>query len=42
MLWIFVQKVERVKQLYFGKFDESFYGLARGTFRYVVDSRNSR
>jgi hypothetical protein len=39
MFWIFVQKVERVKQLYFGKFDEGFYGFARETFHFAVDSK---
>jgi len=41
MLWIFVQKVERAKQLYFG-FDEGFHGLVRKTFHFVVHSKNSR
>ncbi len=42
MLWIFVQKVEKVEQLYFGRFDEGFNGFTRKTFHSAIDSRNSR
>jgi hypothetical protein len=42
MFWIFVQKVERVKQLYFGRFDEGFYGFAKETFHSAIDSKYSR
>jgi hypothetical protein len=42
MFSIFVQKVERVEQLYFGSFDECFHGLAGETFHFEVDLINSR
>ncbi len=42
MFWEFVQKVKKVKQLYFGKFDEGFHFFAKTTFHFVVDSRDSR
>jgi hypothetical protein len=39
MFWIFVQKVKRAKQLYFGRFDEGFHDFARETFHSEVDSK---
>jgi len=42
MFWIFVKKVERVKQFYFGRFDEGFYGFARETLHSIVDSKYFR
>jgi hypothetical protein len=34
---VFVKKIERAKQLYFGRFDEGFYDLTRVTFHSLVD-----
>ncbi len=31
------KKVEKEKQLYFGKFDEGFHGFVRDTFHSIVD-----
>ncbi len=41
MFWVFVQKVERTKQLYFDRF-VGFHDLVRATFHFVIDSRDSR
>jgi hypothetical protein len=41
MLRIFVQKVERAKQLYFGRFDEIIHGLIKKTFHSIVGSKDS-
>jgi hypothetical protein len=37
MLWVFVKKVERRKQLHFGKFDEGFYNVTQTTLHSLVD-----
>jgi hypothetical protein len=37
MFWLFVKKVERTKQLNFGKFDEAFHGLVGAITYFVVD-----
>jgi hypothetical protein len=37
-----VQKVEKVKNIYFGRFDEDFNGFAKKMFHSAIDSRNSR
>jgi hypothetical protein len=41
VLWIFVKILEKVKQLYFGKFDEGFHDFIRVTFHSIVDPRDS-
>jgi hypothetical protein len=42
MLWIFVQKVERIEQLYFGRFDEGYHGLAGNTFHFKINIKKFR
>jgi hypothetical protein len=38
-----VKKIERTKQLYFGRFDEGFHGLTKWlTFHSIVDPIKSR
>ncbi len=34
---VFIKKIERAKQSYFGKFDESFHYLTKMTFHSLVD-----
>jgi hypothetical protein len=42
MLWVFVQKVDRAKQLYFDKFDVGFHDFIGVTFDFVINSRDFR
>jgi hypothetical protein len=36
------KKIERTKQLYFGRFDESFHGLTRVTLHSAMDPKDSK
>jgi hypothetical protein len=31
------KKIEKAKQLYFGRFDEGFHGFVKDTFHFTVD-----